>query len=193
MALHETVGQAVQGLGYELVDIDRTGGGLLRVTIDWPWLSGQERFITAEDCERVTRQLQFLLEVEGVDYARLEVSSPGLDRPLRSEQDFERFAGELIDLTLRAPIGAAGGTNVSALRKKFRGRLEQQQGKGWRLVWSDEEPTRPGVKSRRKKESAPPLALDFILEDVAQAKLVPVVDFKGRRPKAAPGNGQIES
>jgi len=193
MALHETVGQAVQGLGYELVDMDRTGGGLLRVTIDWPWLSGQERFITAEDCERVTRQLQFVLEVEGVDYARLEVSSPGLDRPLRSEQDFERFEGELIDLTLRAPIGAAGGTAVSALRKKSRGRLEQQPGKGWRLVWSDEEPARPGVKSRRKKEAAPPLALDFTLEDVAQAKLVPVVDFKGRRLKAAPGNGQIES
>lgn len=192
MALHETVGQAVQGLGYELVDIDRTGGGLLRVTIDWPWMPGQEQFITAEDCERVTRQLQFVLEVEGVDYARLEVSSPGLDRPLRGERDFERFVGELIDLTLRAPIGASSGANVSALRKKFRGRLERLAA-GWRIAWSDEETAKPGVKPRRKKEPAPELALDFRLEDVAQAKLVPVVDFKGRRPKAAPLNGQIES
>lgn len=192
MALHETIEQAVQGLGYELVDIDRTGGGLLRVTIDWPWQPGQERFITAEDCERVTRQLQFVLEVEGVDYARLEVSSPGLDRPLRGARDFERFAGELIDLTLRAPIGAAAGSTVSALRKKFRGRLEQQ-GSGWRIAWSDEAPAQPGAKVRRKKEPAPLLALDFNLEDVAQAKLVPVVDFKGRKPKLAPPHGQIES
>ena len=65
MALQETVDQVVTGLGYELVDIERTGGGLLRVTIDWPW-EGSERFINAEDCERVTRQLQFVLEVEGV-------------------------------------------------------------------------------------------------------------------------------
>jgi ribosome maturation factor RimP len=191
MALHDAVGQAVRGLGYELVDLDRTGGGLLRVTIDWPWVPGQERFITAEDCERVTRQLQFVLEVEGADYARLEVSSPGLDRPLRDERDFERFAGEAIDLTLRAPIGAAAGSGVSALRKKFRGRLERLDS-GWRLVWSDQPPAQPG-KSGRKKPMAPELALDFVIEDVAQAKLVPVVDFKGRKPKGAPVSGQVES
>ena len=113
MALQETVDQVVTGLGYELVDIERTGGGLLRVTIDWPW-EGSERFINAEDCERVTRQLQFVLEVEGVDYARLEVSSPGIDRPLRGRRDFERFPGTLIDLTLKAPIGAEAGSGVCA-------------------------------------------------------------------------------
>jgi ribosome maturation factor RimP len=192
MALHDAVAQAVQGLGYELVDVDRTGGGLLRVTIDWPWVPGQEHFITAEDCERVTRQLQFVLEVEGVDYARLEVSSPGLDRRLKGARDFERFAGEMIDLTLRAPIGPSGASSVSASRKKFRGRLEQLAS-GWRLAWSDEKPMQPGTKARRKKEPAPELALDFTLEDVAQARLVPVVDFKGRKPKGAPVGGQVES
>src|SRR3989338_8412099 len=115
MALHDTIAQTVTGLGYELVDIERTGGGLLRVTIDWPYAPGVEQFINAEDCEKVNRQLQFVLEVEGAAYSRLEVSSPGIDRPLRGEKDFERFAGELIDLTPKAPTGAAAaaGSGVS--------------------------------------------------------------------------------
>lgn len=74
-------------------------------------------FVTVEDCEKVTRQLQFALEVDGADYARLEVSSPGIDRPLRHEQDFQRFEGEVIDVTLKAPIGAAAAGQVNANRK----------------------------------------------------------------------------
>ena len=77
MALQETIEQTVTGLGYELVEIERTGGGLLRVTIDMPYLAGTapgaEQFINVEDCEKVTRQLQFVLEVEGAEYSRLEV------------------------------------------------------------------------------------------------------------------------
>ena len=182
MGLHEAVEQAVSGLGFELVDMERTGGGLLRLTIDWPW-DGTERFINAEDCERVTRQLQFVLEVEGVDYARLEVSSPGIDRPLKDLKDFERFAGEWIDLTLKAPIGAQAALGVAANRKKFRGLLEQTES-GWQISWSDEPKPKPGQKVSRKKVPAPLLALGFVLEDVAQARLAPVVDFKGRKPKA---------
>ena len=127
MALQETIEQTVTGLGYELVEIERTGGGLLRVTIDMPYVAEAEQFINAEDCEKVTRQLQFVLEVEGTAYSRLEVSSPGIDRPLRNEKDFERFVGELIDITLKAPIGvvATAGSTVSASRKKFRGTLER--------------------------------------------------------------------
>jgi len=192
MALHEAIEQAVSGLGYELVDIERTGGGLLRVTIDWPWQAGVERFITAEDCERVTRQLQFVLEVEGTAYARLEVSSPGIDRPLKDERDFERFEGELVDLTLKAPIGAAAGSAVAANRKKFRGQLGRTA-QGWQLLWSDEPPPKPGQKPARKRASAPVLALDFVLEDVAQARLAPVVDFKGRRAKTPAVNEDLES
>jgi ribosome maturation factor RimP len=65
MALNDTISQTVTGLGYALVDIERTSGGLLRVTIDMPYVAGAEQFINAEDCEKVTRQLQFVLEVEG--------------------------------------------------------------------------------------------------------------------------------
>lgn len=193
MALQETIEQTVTGLGYELVEVERTGGGLLRVTIDMPYVEGAEQFINAEDCEKVTRQLQFVLEVEGAEYARLEVSSPGIDRPLRSEKDFERFAGELIDITLKAPIGiaASAGTTVSATRKKFRGTLERAESAeggpkaGWQIVWSDEPAVKPGQKVSKKKIPAPLQALGFTLDEIQQARLAPVVDFKGRRPKSA--------
>ena len=159
---------------------------MLRVTIDMPYLSTAEQFINAEDCEKVTRQLQFVLEVEGAEYSRLEVSSPGIDRPLRTEKDFERFAGELIDITLKAPIGgvASAGSTVSASRKKFRGTLERADGKaGWQIVWSDEPAVKPGQKISKKRIPVPLQALGFTLDEIQQARLAPVVDFKGRRPK----------
>ncbi|NML84671.1 ribosome maturation factor RimP [Polaromonas sp.] len=197
MALQETIEQTVTGLGYDLVDVERTAGGLLRVTIDMPCVTalagavaGGEQFINAEDCEKVTRQLQFVLEVEGAEYARLEVSSPGIDRPLRSEKDFERFSGELIDITLKAPIGvaASAGSTVSASRKKFRGTLERAEpldGKaGWQIVWSDEPAIKPGQKVSKNKIPAPLQALGFTLDEIHQARLAPVVDFKGRKPKS---------
>ncbi|MEO7952796.1 MAG: ribosome maturation factor RimP [Polaromonas sp.] len=189
MALQETIEQTVTGLGYDLVEIERTAGGLLCVTIDMPYVQDAEQFINAEDCEKVTRQLQFVLEVEGAEYARLEVSSPGIDRPLRSEKDFARFAGELIDITLKAPIGvaASAGSTVSASRKKFRGTLERAEPvgdkAGWQIVWSDEPPSKPGQKVSKKKIPAPLQALGFTLDEVQQARLAPVVDFKGRKSK----------
>ena len=191
MALHDTISQTVTGLGYELVDIERTTGGLLRVTIDMPCvlgtLPGTEQHINAEDCEKVTRQLQFVLEVEGTEYSRLEVSSPGIDRPLRTEQDFERFIGDLIDITLKAPIGvaASAGTVVSANRKKFRGTLERVD-TGWQIVWTEEPDDKPGQKVSKHRVPAPLQALGFTLDEIAQARLAPVVDFKGRRPKSVP-------
>ena len=127
MSLQQIALETVTGLGYDLVEIERSAGGLLRITIDLPWTpeSPADAFVTVEDCEKVTRQLQFALEVDGVDYRRLEVSSPGIDRPLRHEQDFVRFAGELVDITLKAPMGEAAGGLVSANRKKFRGTLDR--------------------------------------------------------------------
>lgn len=183
---NETIEQTVTGLGYDLVDIERTTGGLLRVTIDMPYVADAEQFINAEDCEKVTRQLQFVLEVEGAAYSRLEVSSPGIDRPLRTEKDFERFAGELIDLTLKAPIGvaASAGSTVSANQKKFRGTLERA-GDAWQVVWSDEPAVKPGQRVSKNRVPAPLQALGFTLDEIQQARLAPVVDFKGRKPKGA--------
>ncbi|AOV01376.1 MULTISPECIES: ribosome maturation factor RimP [Delftia] len=190
MALQQIVEQTVTGLGYDLVEIERSAGGLLRVTIDLPWqppVEGEpvvpEQFVTVEDCEKITRQLQFALEVDGTDYTRLEVSSPGIDRPLRHEQDFIRFVGEVIDLTLKEPIGAAAEGQVSANRKKFRGTLERAEGGGWQIVWSDEPPVKPGQRVSKKRVPAPLQALGFTLEELREARLAPLVDFKGRSAK----------
>ena len=181
MALQDIALQTVTGLGYELVEIERSVGGLLRITIDLPWEPGPERFVNVEDCEKVTRQLLFALEVEGVEYTRLEVSSPGIDRPLRTQQEFERFAGREVDLTLKAPMGSAAGGQVSASRKKFRGTLERADNGGWQIVWSDGPPPRPGQKAGRKKAPGAVQALGFTLDEIKEARLAPIVDFKGRR------------
>jgi ribosome maturation factor RimP len=187
VALQDVVEQTVTGLGYELVEIERSSGGLLRVTIDLPWQNGreksQEQFVTVEDCEKVTRQLQYVLEVEGIDYKRLEVSSPGIDRPLKNAGDFERFAGEVVDITLKKPVGEAGVGQVAANRKKFRGTLERA-GDHWQVVWSDEPAAEPGRKVSKKKAPAPLQALGFSLDEVKEARLASIVDFKGRKSRA---------
>lgn len=185
MALQDIVEQTVTGLGYDLVEIDRSAGGLLRITIDLPWQPGVEQFVNVEDCEKVTRQLQFALEVEEIDYRRLEVSSPGIDRPLRHEKDFERFAGEVIDITLKAPMGAAADGQVSANRKKFRGTLERTAAGGWQIVWSEEAPVKPGQKVSKKRAPPPLQALGFTLDELREARLASIVDFKGRKSRLA--------
>ncbi len=191
MALQQIVEQTVAGLGYDLVEIERSAGGLLRITIDLVWAAPAaevqepvvEQFITVEDCEKVTRQLQYALEVEGVDYKRLEVSSPGIDRLLRNEQDFMRFEGEMVDITLKEPLGAAAGGQVAANRKKFRGTLERVDVGGWQIVWSDAPPVKPGQRVSKKRVPAPLQALGFTLDELREARLAPIVDFKGRGAK----------
>jgi ribosome maturation factor RimP len=195
VALQEIVEQTVTGFGYELVEIERSAGGLLRITIDFPWTPGAEQqFINVEDCEKVTRQLHFAFEVDAVEYRRLEVSSPGIDRPLKREQDFERFAGEVVDITLKAPIGkdvgAAAANAVHANRKKFRGTLERAPA-GWQIVWRDEPAVKPGQKVSRKRVPAPLQALGFTLDELREARLAPIVDFKGRKARATAAGGEI--
>ena len=164
----EAVEQTVTGMGYELVDVERAARGLLRVSIDRipgrAYPTGESESVTVDDCEQVTRQLQYALEVEGVDYARLEVSSPGLDRPLRTEADYERFAGCEISLTLKLPFQG---------RKVWKGVLGRGEDGRWQVLFQD-----------GKTEQV----LGFGFDEVREARLVPVVDFKGRRGRQnAPG------
>ncbi len=99
MDLHGLLDSTLAGLGYELVDLERSARGkLLRVFIDKP--DG----VTVEDCVAVSGHLSRVLGVEGIDYDRLEISSPGLDRPLRKASDFIRFTGELAKLKLRVAL-----------------------------------------------------------------------------------------
>ena len=100
MDLLKLIEQTAEGLGYELVDFETSPRGrLMRVFIDSP------NGITVDDCSAVSNQLTRIFEVENVDYDRLEVSSPGLDRPLKKLADFERFAGEQAQVRLSLPIG----------------------------------------------------------------------------------------
>jgi ribosome maturation factor RimP len=117
MDVVKLVETTVNGLGYELVDFERSGRGLLRVFIDKP------EGILVDDCQTVSNQLTRLFMVENVDYDRLEVSSPGLDRPLKKEADFVRFAGQQAQLKLRMPlagrknfVGTIGGVNDGILQ-----------------------------------------------------------------------------
>ena len=94
--------KTVVGLGYELVDLDMSPRGrLVRVFIDKP---GKEGGIDVEDCATVSNQLTRLFEVENIDYDRLEVSSPGLDRPVKKAEDFQRFSGQDIQIKVRLPV-----------------------------------------------------------------------------------------
>ncbi|MEY4754094.1 MAG: ribosome maturation factor RimP [Pseudomonadota bacterium] len=166
MNWQQAVERTVTGLGYDLVDCERGSRGLLCVYIDrvpgQVYPTGAGEFVTVDDCEQVTRQLQYVLEVEGCDYERLEVSSPGLDRPLRKQTDFERHQGLEIDVTLKV---------VFQGRKKYRGVLRAAEAAaGWELVFKD------GKEDK---------VLGFALEEIREARLVPVVDFKGRGRKAA--------
>ena len=199
MNWQSAVERTVTGLGYDLVDAEKGAGGLLCVLIDHlPAASADAapQFITVDDCEKVTRQLQHVLEVEGCSYERLEVSSPGLDRPLKKAADYARFVGEQIELTLKLPFKG---------RKKYRGELLAQgelrvDATQWRLVLApdaaDAKPTRAqlraaradaaagaGVESENAGEAKGEQALDFSLDEVREARLVPVVDFKGRQLK----------
>ena len=109
MDIQTLLEKTLPGLGYELVDYELTPHGDLRVFIDI------ERGITVEDCATVSNHLSRLFVVEDVDYKRLEISSPGLDRPLKKAADFVRFSGSLVKIKTRLPVEG---------QKNFIGRLE---------------------------------------------------------------------
>ena len=99
MQLAELIEQAVSGLGYELVDFESSPRArLLRLFIDRP------EGVNVDDCAAVSRHLMHLFTVENIDYDRLEVSSPGLDRVLKKEADFQRFTGQEVQLRTRLPV-----------------------------------------------------------------------------------------
>jgi len=108
----EIVRSVAAGLGFDVIDIERAAGGrLLRVFIDKPWdgvtpycaTAGGDG-VTIDDCTLLSNQLTRVFMVEAIDYERLEVSSPGLDRTIRREQDFPRFVGQRMRVSLRLPV-----------------------------------------------------------------------------------------
>lgn len=112
MDLNTLIETTVVGLGYELVDVEMSPRGrTVRVFIDLP---GDDKGIDVEDCAKVSNQLSRVFEVENIDFDHLEISSPGLDRVVKKAADFERFAGQDIQIKVRIPQGG---------RRNFQGEL----------------------------------------------------------------------
>lgn len=123
MDLQALLDTTLAGLGYELVDLERSGkkGRLMRVFID------KENGVNIDDCAAVSRHLDRVLSVESVAYDRLEVSSPGMDRALKKERDFVRFSGSKARIRLRVPVD--GQRNfVGVLRETRAGKVQFETG-----------------------------------------------------------------
>ncbi|HEV8645342.1 MAG TPA: ribosome maturation factor RimP [Burkholderiales bacterium] len=119
MDLIELLEKTIGGLGYELVDVELANHGrLMRIFID------KVGGVNVDDCAAISNHLTRLLAVENVDYDRLEISSPGLDRPLKRSKDFERFSGEQVQLKLRIPVNG---------RKQLAGILQNVREDGFQL------------------------------------------------------------
>jgi ribosome maturation factor RimP len=147
MNLGELLERTVPALGYELVDWDLSARTrLVRVFIDKP------KGVDVEDCARVSNHLTRLFAVEGIDFERLEVSSPGLDRPVKRFADYARFAGQEAQLTLAAPVDGA---------KRIKGILRGTEGDDVLVE------TPAGVKA-------------FPFGTIARARLVPMIDWTKR-------------
>ncbi|MDR2614586.1 MAG: ribosome maturation factor RimP [Candidatus Accumulibacter sp.] len=146
MDLAALIEKTVNGLGFELVDIERSPRGhVLRVFVDRQDKAGG---VDVEDCARVSQQLSRVLTVENVDYERLEISSPGLDRVLKKPADFMRFAGSEINLRLRLAVGG---------RRNFNGILH-------------------GLQDGRIRLAVDTGELELDLDDIDKARLVPKFD-----------------
>ena len=158
--LNQMTRDALVPLGLELVSVERAPMGLLRVTIDRP------QGVSIEDCEQASHQLSRVYEVEGLEYRRLEVGSPGVDRPLRTPEDFERFLGERVEVRLKQAIDS---------HKTFVGQL-----------FMDDKATGEArgapvyvVAVETKKGNGPQIRFTF--DDVERANLNPLLDFRGKK------------
>jgi ribosome maturation factor RimP len=141
LSLENVIEPVVAGMGYELVDVQASNGGrFLRLFID------KQQGINVDDCAAVSRQLTRVFEVEGIDYDRLEVSSPGLDRPLHKPADFARFAGQKAELRMRR-ADASG-------RRRFSGVLK-------------------GIEGGQVRMEVEGQAVALALEEIERARLVP--------------------
>lgn len=167
--IEQIIDAALAGFSLELVEFERAPRGLLRVYIDRPEGAGA---VTVDDCQRVSNQLTLAFTVEGVEYDRLEVSSPGLDRILKSTRDFQRFAGRPVRVRLNAMIDG---------RKRFDGVVVAVDGSQVSFEIT-ESPATPVVaaKSNAKKRAhdknsdvPAPTQMHVDLAQIEKARLIP--------------------
>lgn len=178
--------ETVQGLGYEFVEFERLPRGLMRVTID----TQAEGGISLDDCEKVSDQLTHLFTVEGFDYERLEVASPGVERALKRVRDFARFVGRPAHVELYEPLHAEGFPEAG--RRKLDGRILAVEGEAGaemiRFSFEEIEVARTPSQAARaksagkaKKPAAAPVEVTFAFNDVDRANLIAQLDFRGKQ------------
>jgi ribosome maturation factor RimP len=164
----KVVADAVTGLGYELVDFERGARGMLRVFID------REGGISVDDCANVSNHLTRLFLVESIEYDRLEVSSPGLDRPLKVIGDFHRFSGQEVRVRLNTMVDN---------RKRFDAVIESVDGETitFRLLddsvgaalGSAKPAKRVGGAKKKVADQAVAPRIVVPLADIERARLIP--------------------
>lgn len=162
--------QAIEGLALELelVDIERAPLGLLRVTID------KEGGVTIDDCEQVSRLLSRIFEVEDIDYNRLEVGSPGVDRPLRSIAEFKRFIGQRVQVRFRIARDS---------HKVFTGILGAEPEEVPAELAEQADAESNPIFSLLVEDKKKTKTLLFCYSEVEKAKLDPVLDFRKGKKK----------
>lgn len=142
VTVEDVVASAVKALKLELVEVERAPRGLLRVYIDRPAGKGA---VTVEDCADVSNQLTHQFTVEGIEYERLEVSSPGLDRVLKSAADFERFLGRSAKVRLNTMVDT---------RKRFEGQIVEVRGSSVAFLMDAESESQAKSARAVKKNAA---------------------------------------
>ena len=160
MDIQSILDKTLPGLGYELVDYELSAQGDLRVYID-----KADGAITLDDCVAVSNHLSRVLLVEDVDYERLEVSSPGLDRPLKKAADFARFAGQLAKIKTRLPIDG---------QKNFMGRIVSIDEHGVIQLTLEEANE---VRKAKRAAVAAGKTVEIELSNIDRARLKPEFDF----------------
>ena len=163
---HEIVAASVTGLGYELVDFELSARGLMRVFIDKP--DG----IGVEDCASVSNHLTRVFVVENIEFERLEVSSPGLDRPLKTLANYQQYVGRAVKVRLRGIVDG---------RKRFDGVIETLDGETivFGLIGDEaaaSEVARPRHPPKGKRSSSPSAYAKRIqvpFESIDKARLIP--------------------
>lgn len=170
----KVVESSVVPLGYEVIDIELDSTGLIRVYVD---LSDGKREINLKDCEIITKQLVYLFPVEEINYDRLEVSSPGVDRRLSKVHHFERFIGAKVKLKFRdlvagkkkyvgllGKVSESGSSNLSKTNV-----ITDVQIKDGSSIFFVEENGIDGVER-----------IEFSVDQLEQARLVEEISMKGK-------------
>lgn len=176
LSLEQIVVKSLAALKLSLVIIEHASAGLMRIFIERsadhaepPSQSDASGGITIADCEAATRQLQYVFTVENIDYARLEVSSPGLDRPLIKLTDYIRFVGCPAAINLKKPLNGRRqfkGTLLSVIEQTVRVQLNESIKNGL---------TEQGSTENSLTE------LEFDFSQIDRARLIPQYDFRNRK------------